>query len=100
MPQLELRSTRFVLQDAQVRSAAAQLRRSIGRQKAVTCCYKVVLLPPLSEVRELSQSIAFAVARQAQADGVALKSSDDTIKERVERHFWYPRYRRYRRAAF
>ncbi|ERJ18403.1 NAD-dependent malic enzyme protein [Salinisphaera shabanensis E1L3A] len=58
------------------------------------------LLPPLSEVRELSQSIAFAVAKQAQADGVALKSSDDTITERVERHFWYPRYRRYRRAAF
>ncbi|WP_348767259.1 NAD-dependent malic enzyme [uncultured Salinisphaera sp.] len=58
------------------------------------------LLPALSDVRELSQSIAFAVAKQAQADGVALTTSDETIVERVERHFWYPRYRRYRRAAF
>ncbi|MBS64548.1 NAD-dependent malic enzyme [Salinisphaera sp.] len=58
------------------------------------------LLPALSDVRELSQSIAFAVAKQAQADGVALKTSDETIAERVEKHFWYPRYRRYRRAAF
>ncbi|MBO9470801.1 NAD-dependent malic enzyme [Endozoicomonas sp. G2_2] len=58
------------------------------------------LLPPLEAVRELSQAIAVAVARQAQAEGVALKSSDDAIRESVARHFWYPRYRRYRRAAF
>ena len=45
-------------------------------------------------------AIAVAVARQAQAEGVALKSSDDAIRESVARHFWYPRYRRYRRAAF
>jgi malate dehydrogenase (oxaloacetate-decarboxylating) len=54
----------------------------------------------LSEVRELSQSIAFAVAKQAQSDGVALKSSDEAIIERIDKQFWYPRYRRYRRAAF
>lgn len=58
------------------------------------------LLPPLKAVRELSKSVAFAVAKQAQADGVALKSSDDAIREQIERRFWYPRYRRYRRAAF
>lgn len=58
------------------------------------------LLPRLNKVRELSQSIAFAVAKQAQSDGVALKSSDDSIYERIEKQFWYPRYRRYRRAAF
>lgn len=58
------------------------------------------LLPALGRVRELSQSIAFAVARQAQADGVALRSSDDQIRQRVQRNFWQPRYRRYRRAAF
>ena len=58
------------------------------------------LLPPLDAVRELSQAIAVAVAKQAQLEGVALKSSDEAIRESVERHFWYPRYRRYRRAAF
>jgi len=58
------------------------------------------LLPPLSQVRELSQFIALAVARQAQEEGVALKSTDDVLREAVERNFWYPRYRRYRRGAF
>lgn len=58
------------------------------------------LLPALSDVRDLSQAIAIAVARQAQADGVALSSSDEAIQAAVERNFWFPRYRRYRRAAF
>ncbi|AWN16817.1 NAD-dependent malic enzyme [Salinisphaera sp. LB1] len=58
------------------------------------------LLPALSDVRELSKAIAFAVAKQAQKDGVALSSSDEAIQASVERNFWFPRYRRYRRAAF
>jgi len=58
------------------------------------------LLPPLKRVRELSRSIAFAVAKQAQQDGVALQSTDDSIRQRIQRNFWYPRYRHYRRAAF
>ncbi|WP_348762010.1 NAD-dependent malic enzyme [uncultured Salinisphaera sp.] len=58
------------------------------------------LLPPLSEVKALSKAIAVAVAKQAQEDGVALGSSDEAIRESVERNFWVPRYRRYRRAAF
>ena len=58
------------------------------------------LLPRLADVRELSQSIAIAVARQAQIDGVALSSSEEAVRESVRRNFWYPRYRRYRRAAF
>jgi malate dehydrogenase (oxaloacetate-decarboxylating) len=57
------------------------------------------LLPPIAEVRELSQAIAFAVAKQAQLDKVALKSSDAAIHKSVERNFWFPRYRWYRRAA-
>ena len=58
------------------------------------------LLPPLSEVKALSKAIAYAVAKQAQKDGVALGSSDEAIRDSVERNFWFPRYRRYRRAAF
>lgn len=58
------------------------------------------LLPPLGQVREVSQSIAFAVAKQAQQDGVALATSDETIWENIRSNFWYPRYRHYRRAAF
>jgi len=58
------------------------------------------LLPPLNEVQEVSRKIAFAVAKQAQQDGVALSTSDEVIWDNVERNFWYPRYRHYRRAAF
>ena len=58
------------------------------------------LLPALRHVRELSRSIAFSVARQAQEDSVALKSDNEAIARSVKRHFWFPRYRRYRRAAF
>ena len=36
----------------------------------------------------------------AQIDGVALSSSEEAVRESVRRNFWYPRYRRYRRAAF
>lgn len=57
------------------------------------------LLPPLSGVRELSTAIAFAVAKQAQADGVALSASDEAVEEAIHRNFWYPRYRSYRRSA-
>ncbi|SFH96263.1 NAD-dependent malic enzyme [Modicisalibacter xianhensis] len=58
------------------------------------------LLPSLGDIREISKSIAFAVAKQAQEEGVALKSSDEVIWQAIERHFWYPRYRGYRRRAF
>lgn len=58
------------------------------------------LLPSLDRVREVSRSIAFAVAKQAQQDGVALSSSDEVVWDSVERNFWYPRYRQYRRGAF
>lgn len=58
------------------------------------------LLPALGQVRELSQSIAVAVAKQAQADSVAPRTSEKAIQRNVERNFWYPRYRHYRRSAF
>ncbi len=58
------------------------------------------LLPPLADIREVSKEIAFDVAKQAQADGVALTSDDETIRQAIERNFWRPEYRHYRRRAF
>ncbi|MBF8222656.1 NAD-dependent malic enzyme [Halomonas sp. 328] len=58
------------------------------------------LLPALSEIREVSLAIAFDVAKQAQAEGVALRSDDETLRAAIEANFWYPRYRDYRRRAF
>lgn len=58
------------------------------------------LLPPLGDVQAVSKAIGFAVAGQAQVDGVALSSTEKQIWEAVERNFWTPNYREYRRAAF
>ncbi|HEY0289119.1 MAG TPA: hypothetical protein VGC62_19245, partial [Pseudomonas sp.] len=40
-----------------------------------------------------------AVAKQAQADGVALETTEEMIVEAIERNFWMPNYRSYRRSA-
>lgn len=57
------------------------------------------LLPALAGIQGISRNIAFDVARQAQEDGVALRSDDDTIRQTIERNFWRPNYRRYLRRS-
>ncbi|MCH8550313.1 MAG: NAD-dependent malic enzyme [Natronospirillum sp.] len=58
------------------------------------------LLPALEDIRAVSKAIALAVGKQAQADGVALQSDEETIRAEIDRHFWEPRYRTYRRRSF
>ncbi len=58
------------------------------------------LLPPLDEVPAVSRMIARAVARQAIADGVAMQIPEDALDAAVERNFWKPVYRSYRRTSF
>ncbi|MBI1180202.1 MAG: oxaloacetate-decarboxylating malate dehydrogenase [Alphaproteobacteria bacterium] len=50
------------------------------------------LLPPLAELPSVSVEIAFAVARQAQADGVAEPCSEDLLRFEIERHRWHADY--------
>lgn len=58
------------------------------------------LLPPLETIRTVSKLIARAVVIQAIADGVALPIPEDIIDEKVEKNFWEPEYREYRRTSF
>jgi len=58
------------------------------------------LLPPLTDIREVSVKIAVAVFRQAIADGVAIEIPEELIEQRVKKNFWYPVYRHYRRTSF
>lgn len=58
-----------------------------------------VVLPPLTALAELSKAIAFAVAKVAQAEGLASERSDDELRGDIERNFWTPQYREYRRIA-
>lgn len=58
------------------------------------------LLPPLRDIRQLSASIAFEVAAQAEQQGVALRTSGNELRKAIERNSWTPAYRDYRRRAF
>lgn len=57
------------------------------------------LLPPLTEVARLSQKIAFGIAKIAQQQGLALEMSDEILTNKIEKAFWKPEYRRYKRVS-
>ena len=58
------------------------------------------LLPDLNELQQVSRIIAFKVAKTAIEDGVAPALSDEQILESIEKNFWKPAYRSYRRVPF
>jgi len=57
------------------------------------------LLPPLESITALSKKIAFAVAKVAFNQQYALEVSDEVLKAKIEKNFWQPNYRQYRRIS-
>ncbi|WP_434677626.1 NAD-dependent malic enzyme [Pseudomonas sp. R1-18] len=57
------------------------------------------VLPPLKEIQQVSRKIALAVAKEAQAEGLALETSEELLLAAIERNFWTPDYRAYRRRS-
>jgi malate dehydrogenase (oxaloacetate-decarboxylating) len=57
------------------------------------------LLPPLTSIVKLSKEIAFAVAKVAYQQNLALVISDEMLLAKIERNFWQPEYRQYRRTS-
>jgi malate dehydrogenase (oxaloacetate-decarboxylating) len=57
------------------------------------------LLPPLTTIADLSKNIAFAVAKVAIEQGLALEQSDEAIKAKIDRNFWRAEYRPYKRVS-
>jgi len=57
------------------------------------------LLPAISDIAGLSKKIAFEVAKMAMQEGLALEVSDEVIYERIEKNFWLPEYRSYKRVS-
>jgi malate dehydrogenase (oxaloacetate-decarboxylating) len=57
------------------------------------------LLPPLTEIGNLSRKIAFAVAKVAMGQGLALPIPDEVLEQRIESNFWKPEYRPYKRVS-
>ena len=57
------------------------------------------VLPPLIALPQISRKIAFAVAKTAIAQDLAREMTDDELLAAIERNFWTPVYREYRRIA-
>ena len=57
------------------------------------------LLPPLTSIAQLSRNIAFAIAKVAFKQGLALELTDDELLAKIEHNFWKPEYRQYRRTS-
>ncbi|MFW8591696.1 NAD-dependent malic enzyme [Glaciecola sp. 2405UD65-10] len=58
------------------------------------------LLPRLTEISELSRKIAFAVAKVAMAQELALTVSDEVLLAKIESNFWKAEYRPYKRVSW
>src|SRR5271166_3616961 len=56
------------------------------------------LLPPVTQLREVSNRVALAVALQAQAEGLAEEGGREELASRVGARMWTPNYRPYRRT--
>ena len=57
------------------------------------------LLPPITEIASLSKCIAMAVAKVAMEQDLALELSDEMLEQSIERNFWSPVYREYKRVS-
>ncbi|MEW6998764.1 NAD-dependent malic enzyme [Colwelliaceae bacterium BS250] len=57
------------------------------------------LLPPLTEIANLSKKIAFAVAKVAFDQQLALRIDDKNLLAKIEENFWSPEYRQYKRIS-
>lgn len=57
------------------------------------------LLPPLTEIANLSRNIAFAVAKVAMEQELALGMTDEALLDAIEKNFWKAEYRPYKRVS-
>ena len=57
------------------------------------------LLPKLTRIAQLSRKIAFAVAKVAMEQNLALSVSENVLQQKVESNLWKAEYRPYKRAS-
>ena len=74
--------------------------RALAEQSPMVQTGSGALLPELKHIRAVSRVIAKQVAKQAMADCVATSLPDEAIEARIEKMFWQPEYRTYKRTSF
>ena len=57
---------------------------------------KGVLLPDISDIRKVSENVAFAVVKEAREAGLGLRHDDQKLRTLVKKSMWIPRYLPYR----
>ena len=57
------------------------------------------LLPSLKDIHAVSKKIAVDVAKQAIKEELALPIPEEKLPDLIERNFWLPEYRQYRRTS-
>ncbi|NMP17733.1 NAD-dependent malic enzyme [Thalassotalea sp. Y01] len=57
------------------------------------------LLPPLTQISDISKKIAFKIGKLAMQQGLALELSDEQLLANIESNFWMPEYRQYKRST-
>ncbi|MDN3652081.1 NAD-dependent malic enzyme [Thalassotalea ponticola] len=57
------------------------------------------LLPPLTQISEISKKIAFKIGKIAIEQGLALEVSDEQLLQSIEDNYWKPEYRQYKRTT-
>ena len=58
-----------------------------------------LVLPELKDIQIVSRAIAFAVAKTAQQQGMAVLTTDEALHQAIDDNFWKPEYRDYRRTS-
>lgn len=79
--------------------AAAMTLRDLSPSVQAQGAAGAPLLPTLDDVRTPARQIALGVARQAQADGVAKKTSDAELERMIDETMWVPEYAVLERAT-
>ncbi|MEP7201167.1 MAG: NAD-dependent malic enzyme [Ilumatobacteraceae bacterium] len=75
--------------DSMLSAAATAIASVVPRDAGAP----LTLLPPLTQVGDVADAVALAVARQAVSEGLADHLEDEQIVAAVEAHKWRPNYR-------
>lgn len=72
---------------------------TLAEQSPVANTGSGALLPPITDIHTISKLIAYAVAKMAMSEGHALNVPDDELRARIDKYFWQPEYRDYKRVS-
>lgn len=74
--------------------------RALASQSPLMLTGTVPLLPNIDDIHRVSKNIALAIGKAAQLENEAPFISEEALMQSIERNYWKPEYRHYKRTAF